>query len=63
MGGKCSECKSYNTTRIGDDLIDEKDKVVNADSPAEVGTDDHGDDEWQDVQDEEEEEEERKEWI
>jgi RING finger and CHY zinc finger domain-containing protein 1 len=30
MGGKCSECKSYNTTRIGDDLIDEKDKVSNA---------------------------------
>jgi RING finger and CHY zinc finger domain-containing protein 1 len=31
MGGKCNECKSYNTTRIGDELIDERDRVFNGD--------------------------------
>ena len=26
MGGKCDECKSYNTTRIGDELIAQMEK-------------------------------------
>lgn len=25
VGGKCKSCRSYNTTRIGDDLIDDPD--------------------------------------
>ena len=28
VGGKCSQCGSYNTSRVGDELIDDADKVV-----------------------------------
>ena len=36
MGGKCKDCRSYNTTRVGDELIDDKDKISAADENAAV---------------------------
>lgn len=27
MGGKCSKCRSYNTSRVGDNLMDENGNI------------------------------------
>lgn len=40
VGGKCKQCDSYNTTRVGDELIDNHDKIetaANADLEGAIG--------------------------
>lgn len=47
FGGKCKKCKSYNTTRVGDELIDDPEVGEDEEAEGDQNDADNVDDDWE----------------